>query len=127
MRALPMVLPGYGPGERSATPKDLLGPPTALRLRFPIGARVQVQDGTHDTWVRATFAAHWVRSRQWNAGEWAPYQLKFDEHTVMDNVLAYVKSDSHDAIRDAEPASQRRLVRFIRRPAYTADDVLVDA
>jgi hypothetical protein len=120
MRAVPLA----GTFLSSA---DLLilcgGPPRTLRLRFPVGARIEVEK-INDGWVRGTVVSYWWRNLQFGAGEYAAYQLKMDlsEDLQMEEALMYVATDNDEHIRAAAPASPRRLVRRLRSPADAGDD-----
>jgi hypothetical protein len=97
------------------------GAPPALRLRFPVGARIELREGCvsgqqhSDEWLKGSVVCHWWRSEDrswWVAGEWAAYQLKMD---TVGTPLVYCATDHYDSIRAAAPASPQRLVRQLRR------------
>jgi hypothetical protein len=45
------------------------GAPPALRLRFPVGARIELE--RWGEWSRGTVVSHWYRDWQFGAGEYA--------------------------------------------------------
>ena len=87
MRAVPLV------GIHAAEGKVRSGPPSMLRLRFPVGARVELH--RYGEWLKGTIVSHWWRSTDrswWIASEWAAYQIKMDASPEDEPVL-YIGDD----------------------------------
>jgi hypothetical protein len=68
LRAVPLV--GINAAEGKTVRR---GAPPALRLRFPVGARIETQN-MNDEWMRGTVVSHWVkvseeegRKKDWGA------------------------------------------------------------
>lgn len=65
-------------------------------LRFPVGTRVEccVSRGPAG-WAPGTVVAHWYRAPSWPTGQFAPYQIKLDEH----DSLIFAPQDRDNCIR----------------------------
>ena len=74
------------------------GEPPAIDLRFKVGDRVEccVARGP-DGWRPGTVVSLWYRAVSWPTGQFAPYQIKLDDHES----LIFAPQDRDNCIRKA--------------------------
>lgn len=75
-------------------------PPPGVELRFAVGDRVEccVQRG-EDGWKPGTVVSLWYRAASWPTGQYAPYQIKLDDHES----LIFAPQDRDNCIRPGPP------------------------
>jgi hypothetical protein len=74
------------------------GEPPEIDLRFKVGDRVEccVARGP-DGWRPGTVVSLWYRAVSWPTGQFAPYQIKLDDHES----LIFAPQDRDNCIRKA--------------------------
>ena len=92
-------------GERKRWPPEPENPepgvPPEIDLRFKVGDRVEccVARGP-DGWRPGTVISLWYRAASWPTGQFAPYQIKLDDHES----LIFAPQDRDNCIRKAPEA-----------------------
>ena len=87
MMPLPDYFACWKNGERKLWPPEPENPepgePPEIDLRFKVGDRVEccVARGP-DGWRPGTVISLWYRAVSWPTGQFAPYQIKLDDHQV---------------------------------------------
>ena len=90
-------------GERKQWPPEPENPepgePPEIDLRFKVGDRVEccVARGP-DGWRPGTVISLWYRAVSWPTGQFAPYQIKLDDHES----LIFAPQDRDNCIRKAQ-------------------------
>ena len=105
MMPLPDYFACWKNGERKLWPPEPENPepgePPEIDLRFKVGDRVEccVARGP-DGWRPGTVISLWYRAVSWPTGQFAPYQIKLDDHQS----LIFAPQDRDNCIRKAKEA-----------------------
>ena len=90
-----------GSGNSGRRSRRTPGEPPEIDLRFKVGDRVEccVARGP-DGWRPGTIISLWYRAVSWPTGQFAPYQIKLDDHQS----LIFAPQDRDNCIRKAQEA-----------------------